>query len=162
MPQQDAGTKHVAELVDAAKIGMLTTMTTDGRHLSRPMALQEVEFDGDLWFFADEGSDKVAQIRANPQVNVGFNDNKSWTSLAGSAELVKDKAKAEELWSPSLKAWLAAGTDTPGMVLIKVPANSAEYWETSSSKVVRLIGAARAVATGDRDKFPSDNAEVSL
>ena len=41
------GTAKVAELVDAARICMLTTMTDDGQHVSRPMALQDVEFDGD-------------------------------------------------------------------------------------------------------------------
>ena len=30
--------QHVAELVERANIGMLTTMTQDGRHVSRPMA----------------------------------------------------------------------------------------------------------------------------
>jgi hypothetical protein len=41
--------QHVAELVDRARIGMLTTMTESGKHVSQPMALQEVEFDSDLW-----------------------------------------------------------------------------------------------------------------
>ena len=44
--------RHVAELVDRARIAMLTTMTESGKHVSRPMALQDVEFDGDLWFSA--------------------------------------------------------------------------------------------------------------
>jgi general stress protein 26 len=35
--------RHVAELVDRARIGMLTTMTESGKHVSRPMALREVE-----------------------------------------------------------------------------------------------------------------------
>ncbi|MDG6107011.1 pyridoxamine 5'-phosphate oxidase family protein [Dactylosporangium aurantiacum] len=65
--QQDPRAK-VTELLRDARIGMLTTMTGDGRHVSRPMALQEVEFDGDLWFFAYDDSAKVAQIRTHPQV----------------------------------------------------------------------------------------------
>ena len=48
--------RHFAELVDRARIGMLTTMTESGKHVSRPMALQEVEFDGDLWFFCYDDS----------------------------------------------------------------------------------------------------------
>ncbi len=44
----DDGVAKVAELVERATICMLTTMTADGRHLARPMALQDVEFDGDL------------------------------------------------------------------------------------------------------------------
>jgi general stress protein 26 len=155
---------HVAELVDRAKLGMLTTMTATGKHVSRPMALQETEFDGDLWFFVDDASDKVAEIRTNPQVNVSFSNEKSseWTSLSGTAEVVHDRAKAEELWSAPLKAWFPDGLDTPGLALLKVHADSAEYWETSSSKVVRLLGAAHAAVTRNPDNFPSTNEEVEL
>ena len=49
-------------LIKGARISMLTTMTTDGKHVSRPMAVQDVEFDGDLWFFAYSDSDAVAQV----------------------------------------------------------------------------------------------------
>ena len=42
---------------------MLTTMTADGKHVSRPMGLQEAEFDGDLWFFAYDDSAKVRRSR---------------------------------------------------------------------------------------------------
>jgi general stress protein 26 len=164
MPETDNPTSHVARLVDRAKISMLTTMTADGRHVARPMALQEVEFDGDLWFFAYDDSAKVREFLANPQVNVSFTNDKSseWTSVSGTAELVHDRAKAEELWSAPLKAWFPDGPDTPGLALIKVHADSAEYWEGPSSKVVRLLGAARAAATGDPDKFPGTNETVEL
>jgi general stress protein 26 len=164
MPDTDTPISHVAKLVERAKISMLTTMTAEGKHVSRPMGLQEVEFDGDLWFFASDDSAKAREIQANPQVNVSFSNDKSseWTSISGTAEVVHDRAKAEELWSAPLKAWFPDGLDTPGLALIKVHADSAEYWEAPSSKVVRLIGAARAAATGDPDKFPSTNETVEL
>jgi len=155
---------HVAELVERASTCMLTTMTSEGRHVSRPMVVQEAEFDGDLWFFAYEDSAKVAQIQAHPEVNVGFSNLKEseWTSLSGRASVVRDRAKAEELWSAPLKVWFEDALDTPGLALIKVTATSAEYWESPSSKMVRLLGAARAVATGDKDKFPATNKTVEL
>ena len=137
------GTQKVAELVDQARICMLTTMTAEGAHVSRPMALQDVEFDGDLWFFAMDDSAKAAEITAHPQVNVAFTDDKhqAWTSVSGTATLVHDRAKMEELWAPPLKVWFADGIDTPGITLIKVHAETAEWWEASSSRVKRLIGA---------------------
>ena len=157
-------TPHVAELVERAQICMLTTMTATGQHVSRPMGLQEVEFDGDLWFFAYEDSDKVTQLRAHPEVNVSFSNDKQseWTSISGRAETVHDTTKVDELWSAPLKTWFPDGKDTPGLTLIRVEADSAEYWESSSSKVVRLIGAARAAATGDPGKFPATNETVEL
>jgi general stress protein 26 len=160
---KDAGAT-VAELVDRAKIAMLTTMTPDGQHVSRPMALQDAEFDGDLWFFAAAESPKVGEIGANPQVNVSFANPKQneWTSISGTAEVLVDKAKAEELWSAPLKAWFPDGPETPGLVLIKVHADTAEYWSGPSSKVVRLLGAARAAIARDPDKFPATNQTVQL
>lgn len=158
------GAAKVAELVDQARTCMLTTMTDDGRHVSRPMVLQDVEFDGDLWFFALKDSAKVAQLRSNPQVNVAFADDKhqAWTSVSGSASVVQDRAKMEELWSAPLQVWFSDGLDTPGATLIRVHAESAEWWESSSSTVRRLIGAARAAVTGDPDKFPADNESTTL
>jgi general stress protein 26 len=141
----------VKELVKNARISMLTTMTADGKHVSRPMALQDVEFDGDLWFFAYSDSDVIAQIGSNPQVNVSFSDQKqnNWISISGAAERVDDRAKAEELWSAPLKAWFPDGLDTPNLTLIKVHADTAEYWESAhSSRVITLIGYAKAAVTG--------------
>ena len=145
MTDTHEGTAKVAELVDDAQIGMLTTMTHDGRHVSRPMAIQDVEFDGDLWFFCDGDSPKVAQLRENPQVNVAFSDSDhhAWTSISGAAEMVYDRATMERLWSAPLKTWFPDGIDTPGIALIKVHAETAEWWEASDSRVRRLIGAAR-------------------
>jgi len=158
------GVAKVAELVERASICMLTTMTADGRHLARPMALQEVEFDGDLWFFAASDSAKVDQVRSNPQVNVSFSNNKQseWTSIAGAAEVIDDRGKAQQLWSPTLKAWFPDGLETPELILIKVHADGAEYWSGPSSKLVRLIGGIRAAVTRDPDKFPAENEEVNL
>jgi general stress protein 26 len=141
----------VKELVADAKICMLTTMTSDGRHVSRPMAVQDVEFDGDLWYFAYGDSDLVQQIAVHPQVNVAFSDSKhnNWISISGAAERVEDRAKAEELWSAPLKAWFPDGLDTPGLTLVKVHAETAEYWEAAhSSKVITLLGYAKAAVTG--------------
>jgi general stress protein 26 len=141
----------VKELVADAKICMLTTMTPDGRHVSRPMGVQDVEFDGDLWFFAYGDSSLVQQIAVHPQVNVAFSDSKhnNWISISGAAERVDDRAKAEELWSPPLKAWFPDGLETPGLTLVKVNAESAEYWEAAhSSTVITLIGYAKAAVTG--------------
>lgn len=163
-PTSDGAVATIAELVKDARIGMLATMTSTGAHVSRPMGLQQVEFDGDLWFFAYEDSDKVAEIRAEPSVNVSFSDTKasSWTSISGHAQIVSDRAKAEELWNPMLRAWFADGLDTPGLTLIKVHADTAEYWDGPSSKVVRLLGMARAAITHDPDAFPGENETVTL
>ena len=156
--------QHVVDLVDAAKTAMLTTMTADGRHVSRPMGLQEAAFDGDLWFFAYEDSAKVGQIRATPEVNVTFSDEKhhTWTSMAGRAEVVHDRQKAEQLYTPALKPWFPDGLETPGITLIKVEADTAEYWDAPTSTVAFAVGSLRAAVTGDPKKDPITNETVDL
>jgi len=145
----DEGIKKVAELMDGANIGTLTTL--DGTRLvSRPMGLQKLEFDGDLWFFTYKQSNKVAEITKNPQVNVAFENNNAWISIAGTAEVVDDKAKAKELWNVFLKAWFEDGLETEGLTLLKVSADAAEYWDADSPKVVQLFGVAKAAITGER------------
>jgi Pyridoxamine 5'-phosphate oxidase like len=57
---------------------------------------------------------------------------------------------------------VTCGLDTERLSLIKVHVDSAEYWESTSSKVRQLIGAARAAATGDPDEFPVTNRSVNL
>lgn len=161
---RDDGVAKVAELIAKAKACMLTTTGPDGGLVARPMGLQEVAFDGDLWFFADATSAKAAQIRATPAVNVSFSDDEhgSWTSIAGRAEVVHDADKAEALWSPVLKAWFPDGLQTAGLALIKVHADSAQCWDGPTTTAGWVIGVARAALTGEPGKDPITNDTVAL
>jgi len=157
------GRARVIKLVERAESAMLTTMADD-KHVSRPMAVQETEFDGDLWFFAYDSSEKARQISANPSVNVAFaNDKKSeWLSISGTAEVVHDRDKAEQLWAKPLETWFPDGLETQGLALIKVHTDSAEYWDASNSKVKQVLGMGRAIRKDDPREFPSENKTVEL
>lgn len=143
------GIKKVAELMNGAKLCTLTTF--DGENLvSRPMGLQQIEFDGDLWFFTYKQSSKVNEIKKHSNVNLAFENSGSWVSLSGSAEIVDDKDKEEELWNPFLSAWFPDGLETEGLTLLKVHADSAEYWDSEHPKVVQLFGMVKAAVTGQQ------------
>ena len=73
-----------------------------------------------------------------------------------------DRAKAEQLWSKPLEAWLPDGLDTPGLTLIKVHGNTAEYWDAANSKVKQLLGLRRAIQRDNPDEFPVENRTVDL
>ncbi|MEJ7710813.1 MAG: pyridoxamine 5'-phosphate oxidase family protein [Pyrinomonadaceae bacterium] len=110
----------------------------------------EVEFDGDLWFFTYGSSHKVYEVQKEPQVNVGFSSTKDqqYVSMSGTARLVRDRQKIEELWKPQLKAWFPKGTDEPDIALLHVSASKAEYWDSPASVVAHAIGLVKAFATG--------------
>ncbi len=145
----NAEATKVAELIKGIHTCMFTTVDESGRFISRPMAQQEVEFDGDLWFFAERDSRKVAQLAANPQVGITLASGATWVSLHGTGEVVEDDAKARELWNAVVEAWLPQGAEDPNTVLIKFHAESAEYWDTPGGRIASVISFVKAKATGE-------------
>ncbi len=140
------------------KFGMFTT-SDDLRILtSRPLTNQQVDADGNMWFFVSDQEAFTRDLLTNPSVNVSFADvsDHLYVSVAGRAELLRDRAKAEELWNPMIKAWFPQGLDDPHLVLLKVRIQSAEYWDTGNSKMVTLFAMAKAAITG---KPPTDIGE---
>lgn len=144
------GIHRVAELIGDAKLCMFTTIGRDGHLLSRPMALQETEFDGNLWFFARQGSRKVGDIAADDAVNVSFQSGTAWVSLSGRAEIVTDEEKKKELWNHAAAAWFDSGPESDEVVLLKIETEGAEYWSAPGSKVSTLIAYAKSRITGDK------------
>ena len=143
-------TRKVAELIKGQRFGFLTTTMPDGRLTSRPMSLQEVEFDGDLWFFAEHDAPWLAHITTSPQVNVGMGSGGTWVSLTGTARVVDDVAKKKELWNSGVEAWLPQGPEDPSVVLVKVDGDSAEYWDSPGNRLATAFSFVKAKATGRR------------
>jgi general stress protein 26 len=141
----------VNDLIKDVQVAMLTTIDW-GVLRSRPMQTQEAEFDGDLWFFTSTDTHKTDEIEKDRRVNVSYAapDSNTYVSVSGTAALVNDKEKIEELWNPILKAWFPKGLDDPTLILLKVSVEQAEYWDSSSSTVVQVVGFVKALVTGER------------
>lgn len=137
-------------LIEKTRIGIITTVNLDGHLVSRPMAIKEREFDGDLWFFTEDPSHKTDEVRANPQVNVALDSGKGWVSLAGEAEIVRDAAKIDELWDTAAEAWFTEGRSDPKVALLKITAHTAEFWATDEPKPLLLFKYAKAAIGGGR------------
>jgi general stress protein 26 len=142
--------EHLWSLIKDVKVAMLTTEVDESWLRSRPMATQQAEFTGDLWFFTRESSGKSAEARQHPQVNLSYADAGAnrFVSVSGPAELVHDAAKNKELWNPIYKAWFPKGLDDPDLALLKVKVERAEFWDSPSSTMVQIAGFLKAVASG--------------
>ncbi len=154
--------QKIRELTQDIDFCMLTTI--DAGHLrSRPMSTQQAGFDGDLWFFTSDDTHKIDEIAKDDRVCASYAKPSSdtYVSVSGRAEIVKDRAKMEELWDPILKAWFPDGLDDPHLCLLKVSAEQAEYWDSSSGKLVQLFGFLKAIATGEEADW-GENKKVSL
>jgi general stress protein 26 len=155
--------QKLAELIKDIKFAMLTTVEPDGSLRSRPMATQTGPFDGTLWFFTAINSGKVSEIQRDHQVNVSYADpdDQKYVSVSGIANVVQDRAKAAELWSPAYKAWFPEGLEDPSLALLKIEVTQAEYWDTPHSAVVRMAGFVKALATGQKYE-PGENRRLDV
>lgn len=160
-PTHDEAVAKVRELLGDHHLAMLTTLDASGALVSRPMGVQDVEFDGDLWFFTTLDSHKVAEIRAGSPANAAFAGSSSWVSVSGTAEVVQDQAKIEELWNPVAGAWYPDGPTTPQLCLVRLRAQSVEYWDSPGGRLATVISLVKAKATG-RAYDGGENATVDL
>jgi general stress protein 26 len=153
--------EKIKELAKAADIGMFTTALTQLPLNSRPMSTQNVDDEGNLWFFSEKDSTKNQDIEEDNRVQI-FYANKSsseYLSVYGTAEIFYDRQKIEELWTPMVKAWFTEGKDDPSITIIKVTPADAYYWDTKNNKLVSLVKIAAAVVTG---KTMDDGIEGTL
>jgi general stress protein 26 len=146
------------DLIKDVDTAMLTTVTEEGL-VSRPMKTQEIEFDGDLWFFTKKETNKYEEILHDQDVNVAY-AGKSYVSVRGRAEIVEDLDKKKELWSYAYEKIMQTSYDNPNVILIKVKVESAEYWETGN--FTKKIAFLYKRMTGQNSKSTDINETVEL
>ena len=125
---------------------MLSTRTAAGGIAARPMSNnREVDYAGDSYFFACDDAHSVGEIEADPNVGLTYHGKDGllgkpgiFISIEGKAELIRDKGAFEEHWTDGLDRWFKDGTDTPGLVLIKVHAGRLHYWDGGEEGDVKL------------------------
>lgn len=119
----------------------------------RPMSNNgKVEYDGECWSFSYRDNGKVAQIEADPSVELEYiaTERGSWVSIEGTAEIVEDDDRKRELWEEDLEQWFQEGPDDDGLVLFKVHAdrvharaNGEETISRPGARVERIPAEAR-------------------
>jgi len=140
-------------LIKDVKFAMFTTHSASGHLHARPMTTLNTRIDEDdaLWFFMSRSGDPVAEMQGDMQVNVSYaNPSKdTYVSVTGMAQVVDDRARKQELWTPAAKAWFS-GIDDPNLALVQVRIEHADYWNVRDNKLVQLYKRAEAALTGTR------------
>jgi general stress protein 26 len=141
--------KKIKELTDKASTCFFCTNIQTGRPFAtRPMSLQQLDEEGNLWFLSANDSYKNQEITADPYVQLLFqgSDYSDFLQLYGKATISEDKKKIKELWKPILKTWFTEGVDDPRISVIKIEPESGYYWDTKHNQAIafakRLVGAA--------------------
>lgn len=140
--------KKIKELVDQAKTCFFCTRGQGESAGTRPMAVQQVDDEGNLWFLSANDSCKNKEIEQDPAVELFFqgSPHSDFLHITGTATLSTDPAKIDELWMPLAKVWFTEGKEDPRITVIKVTPSGGYYWDTKHGMVVAsikmLIGAA--------------------
>lgn len=145
------------ELIDEIETAMFTTRRPDGHLVSRPMATQKRADGADLWFVTARDTEKLDEIRFDPQVNLSYYKDRTreWVSVSGRARVVDDRGKIRELYQPDWRAWFGDegnakhGTpDDPRMILIGVDVEMAVFLEINKPQAVVLFEVVKGMITG--------------
>lgn len=127
-----------------------TNLKTDDGSTCRPMTAIKVCDQGNLWFFSEKNSDKNKEIQENKLAQLFFSSPSkgSYLVVNGEAEIILDKAKIDELWTPIAKIWFKEGKDDPNISVIKVKPSNCYYWDSDGNKMINFLKMVASVATG--------------
>lgn len=147
---QEAARK-IKELADEAKSCFLCTNIRSGQPFTtRPMAVQEIDEEGNIWFLSAEDSLKNKELGVDPFVQLLFqgSTHSDFLSVHGRAAITKDKDKIKQLWTPLAKTWFTEGINDPRITVIKVEPDGGHYWDTKHNMLVAFAKQIAGAITG--------------
>ncbi len=139
------------ELVEEINICLFcTNLKIDDGATCRPMGAQKVCDQGNIWFFSEINSDKNREIKQDKHVQLFFSHpgKSSYLVVNGEAEIIIDKNKTNELWTPFAKIWFKEGKDDPNISIIKVKPTTAYFWDTDGNKMINFFKMIASVVSG--------------
>jgi general stress protein 26 len=158
----EEATQKIKELSKKAKVCLFCSNIKTGKAFStRPMSVQKVDDEGNLWFLSAADSNKNNELNADMSVQLLFQGSSysDFLTLYGKAIVSKSKEKIKELWEPILKDWFTEGIDDPRITVIKVEPNEGYYWDTKHAQIVGLV---KRVAGAVLGKTYDDSIEGSI
>ncbi len=158
--------QRLGKMIKDIKFAMFTTRHGNGHLHARPMTTQnkEIGADGSLWFFMSKASGPVDDLKADPTVNLAYADPDAdtYVSVSGTAAMIEDQAKKNQLWNKMTEAWFPNGPTDPDLALVQVQIVHTSYWDVKESKLVQLYEMAKAVVTGKPPTEMGEHGEVRM
>jgi general stress protein 26 len=152
---------RVWDIIEKVGICMLTTRSRGGLR-ARPLEARPDREAGLIWFVTDLRSGKEHEIEAEHEVGLVFIDAKerAYLSITARAEVLRDHAKAAEIWKNTDNAWWK-GADDPNVCVLRVVPATAELWDGPASSAVAAYEFAKARLTGAKPNL-GENRKVSV
>ncbi|WP_299288321.1 pyridoxamine 5'-phosphate oxidase family protein [uncultured Mucilaginibacter sp.] len=146
-----AALKKLKEIAEGTQTCFFCTQIKTGSPLAiRPMQVQKVDDEGNLWFLSSKDSHKNNEIQQDDHVHLLFQEShrSGFLNVYGDAYISEDKAKIEELWDPILKAWFTEGKDDPRISVVKVVPTEAYYWDNKHGDAIAFLKQTASAVVG--------------
>jgi len=147
----DEAGKKIRELAGKNNTCFFCTKIQNGKPLTvRPMSVQKLDDDGNLWFLSADDSHKNEELKSDNHVQLLFQGSahSDFLSLYGSATISKDKKLIEDLWEPLLKTWFTEGKDDPRITVIKFETIEGYYWDNKHGNAIAFLKMAAGAIVG--------------
>jgi general stress protein 26 len=153
---------RVWDIIEKVGVAMLTTQFPGGLR-ARPLEARPNRGSGIIWFLTDARSGKDEEVAAAPDIGLVFIDagDKAYLSVTGRADILRDPARAAEIWKSTDQVWWPGGPDDPTLRLLRVEPRTAELWDGPSSAVVTAFEFAKAQLTGRKPNL-GENRKVTV
>ena len=135
--QSDMAIEKIKDIVAKSKSCFFCTSPNFESH-TRPMSVQQVDDEGNLWFLSADDSHKNHELSIYPFVKLYFqgSQHSDFLCLDGIATISRDKKKIKELWEFVIGTWFTEGIDDPRITVIKVTPIDGYYWDTKHGNAI--------------------------
>lgn len=143
--------EKLKKMVDEVVICLFCTdLKAENGTNCRPMSALKVCEHGNIWFFSEKNSEKNDAIAKDKNVHLFFSHpaKSMYLVVHGEAEIILDKTKIEQLWTPTTNIWLKEGKDDNTISIIKVKPSNAYYWDAESNQMINFLKMIASVVTG--------------
>ncbi|WP_201534630.1 pyridoxamine 5'-phosphate oxidase family protein [Psychrobacter ciconiae] len=157
--------EKINAIIKDVKFAMMSAVNKKGDLHAWPMTTTETDLNKkEIWFIGDKTSPVVQDLAENSHVGLTYasKDEKNYVSLSARAELVDDKVKLDELWSPMDSAFFEHGKEDEKVQLIKVVPHGAECWISGNSMVNMFKMTAAAVQDGKTAEDMGETFKIEL
>jgi general stress protein 26 len=153
---------RVWDIIEKAPVGMLTTRFAGGLR-ARPLEARADRDAGIIWFVTDVRGTKDDEIDAAHDIGLVFydEDGRAYLSITGRASVMRDTAKAKDIWKKTDDIWLTGGPDDPNVRVLRVEPITAELWDGPSSTAGAAFEFAKARLTGEKPNL-GENRKVTV
>ena len=139
----------INELVSHTRTALLQTALHKRPIKTRPMGIQKVNDQGEIYFFSHKESTKNTELSENSeaQIIVSNDSNSEYLNLYGKAVVYRDQNEINDMYSAFANTWFE-GKEDPNITIIKFVPEQGYYWDTKHGKAVQLIGILVGAITG--------------